>query len=89
MLKNSSTKSAKSRNGGIGVDCDSKAGRDKNEINKNGMNDVEVDGGKVRDDEIGKKDLKTFKSKNLSKSKKTVKLDFFIPGARLAFIKLR
>ena len=50
---------------------------------------LRVDGGEVGDDEIGKKDRKTSKSKNLYQSKKTVRSDFFTLRARLAFIKLK
>ena len=53
------------------------------------MDDVEVDGGKVEVDEVGKKARNSSKSKNLSKSKKTVGSDFLTPGAKLAFTKLR
>ena len=53
------------------------------------MDDVKIDGSKVRDNEIGKKGRKTCKSKNLSNSKKMIGSDFFIPKGRLAFIKLR
>ena len=82
MLKTSSTKSAELRKGGVGVDGNSRAGRDR-------MDNLEIDGGKIKDDEVGKKGRKTFKSKNLSKSKKMVGLDFLTPGARLTFTKLR
>ena len=51
------------------------------------MDDVEVDSGKVGDNETGKKGQQTLK--NLFKSKKAVGSDFFTPGARLAFTKLR
>ena len=51
------------------------------------MDDVEIDGGEVGDDEIGKKGWQM--SKNLFKFKKTVELDFLTPRARLAFTKLR
>ena len=48
------------------------------------MDDVEVDGGEVEVDEIGKKVQKS------SKSKKTVRFsDFLTPRAKLAFTKLR
>ena len=88
MLKTSSIKSAEPKKGIVGVGGDSKAGRDGNKIvNESGMDDVEVGGGEVRDDKVRKKGQKT--SKNLSKSKKTVKSDFFTPKARLAFTKLR
>ena len=70
MLKTSSTKSAEPNKGRVGVGGDSRTGCDRSEIDGNGMNDVEVDGGKVGDNEIGKKGQKTSKSKNLSKSKK-------------------
>ena len=52
------------------------------------MDDVEIDGDEVRDDEVGKKDQNLFKSKNLSNSKKT-ELGFLIPKARRVFTKLR
>ena len=71
MLKSSSIKSAKTRKGVVGVGGDSRAGYDKGELNRNGIDDVEVDGGEFRDDEIGKKGRKET-SKNLSKSKNTV-----------------
>ena len=53
------------------------------------MDNIKVNGGKVRDDKIGKKSQKTCKSKNLSKSKKTIGSDFLTPRTRLAFTKLR
>ena len=53
------------------------------------MDDVEVNGGKVEVDEIGKKGRKTSKSKNSSKSKKMVRSDFLTPGAMLVFTELR
>ena len=89
MLKTLNTKSAKPRKGGVGVGDDSKARRNESEIDKNEMDDVEVDSGKVRDDEVEKKDRKTSKSKNLFKSNKTVRLAFPIPGARLVFTELK
>ena len=79
-------KTAKPRKSGDGLDDDSRARR--NGIDESGMNDVEVDGGEVEVDEIGKKGRKTSKSKKLSKSK-TVGSDFLTPGAKLAFTKLR
>ena len=69
-------KTAEPRKGEDGVGGDSKAGRDG--INGNGMDDVEVDGGEVEVDEVEKKAQKTSKSKNSSKSQKTVRLDFLI-----------
>ena len=79
-------KTAEPRKGGDGVGGDSGAGRDR--IDGNGMDDVEVDGGEVEVDEVGKKGRKTSKSKKSSKSK-TVGLDFLTPGAKLAFSELR
>ena len=58
-------------------------------LDKNKIGDDKVDGGEVRDDKVRKKGQKTSKSKKSSKSKKTVGLDFFTLGARLAFIKKR
>ena len=72
--------------GVVGVDGNSRAGRD--EIDRSGIDDVEVDGGKIEVDEVGKKGRKTFKSKKLSKFK-TVGSDFLTSGAKLAFTKLR
>ena len=89
MLKISNTKLAKPRKGRVGIGGNSRARLDGNEIDKSKMDNVKVDGSKVRDNKVGKKGRKTSKSKNLSKSKKTVESDFFTPGARLAFIKLR
>ena len=70
--------------GGVGVSGDSRATRDGSEIDGS-----EIDSGEGRDDEVGKKAQKLSKSKNLSKSKKTVGLDFLTLGANLAFNKLR
>ena len=87
MLKTlESTKSiTRPEKGKVGVDSNGRAKRDSRcEL------DIKVDDGKVGNNEVGKKDQKTSKSKNLSKSKKTVRSsDFFTLGARLAFIKLR
>ena len=89
MLKTSSTESTKPRKGGDGVGGDSKAGRSRSEINGSGMDDVEVEV-EVKVDEVGKKVRKLSKSKNLSKSKKTIRSsDFLTPGAKLTFTKLR
>ena len=74
-------KTAEPRKGGDGVGGDSRARRDG--IDGNEMDDVEVDGGEVEVDEVGKKGRKT------SKSKKSVGSDFLTPGAKLAFTKLR
>ena len=63
-------KTAEPRKGRNGVGGDSRAGHDRSENDGGEVNDVEVDGGKVGRDEIGKKGRKMSKSKNLSKSKK-------------------
>ena len=89
MLKTSNTKSVESKKGGVRVGGDSKARHDGSEINESAMNNIKVDGDKVGCDEVEKKVRKMSKSKNLSKSKKRVELDFLTPGARLAYIKLR
>ena len=70
--------------GGVGVGSDSRAGFNKSKLDKS-----EVDSGEVGDNEIEKKVQKLFKSKNLSKSKKTIRSDFFTPGAKLAFTEVR
>ena len=89
MLKTSSIESAEPRKGVVGVGGGSRAGRDRG-IDGSEMNDVEVDGGEVEVDEVGKKARKTSKSKNSSKSKKAVgPSDFLTPGAKLAFTELR
>ena len=75
---------AKFKKGEDGICGDSRAGHSKSK-----MDDIEVDGGEVKVDEFGKKARKTSKSKNLSKSQKTVGLDFLTLGAKLAFTKLR
>ena len=92
MLKTSRCTEFKARpgKGGVGVDSDSKAGCGGSEIDGSEKDDIEVDGGEVEVDEVGKKVQKLSKSKNLSKSKKTVRsLDFFTLGAKLAFTKWR
>ena len=92
ILKTSrSTKSAtRPREGVIGVGGENKTGHNKSKLDRSELNSGEVDGGEVKDDEVGKKVKKTSKSKNLSKSKKTVESsDFFTLKAKLAFTKLR
>ena len=84
MLKTLSTKSAKSRKGRVGVGSDSRAERGQSKIDGSRMDNVEVNGGEVKVDEVGKK------VQNSSKSKKTVRfLDFLTPKAKLVFTKLR
>ena len=82
-------KIAKPKKGGVGVDVDSRAGCSGSKIDGCEIDNVEVDGNEVEVDEVGKKGRKTTKSKNLSKSKKTVVSDFLTPKAKLAFTKLR
>ena len=53
------------------------------------MDNIEIDGGKVEVDKVGKKFRKTHKSKKLSKSKNTVGSGFLIPKTKLAFTQLR
>ena len=79
-------KTAEPRKGGDGVGSDSRAERDG--IDRNGMDNIEIDGGEVKVDEVGKKGRKTSKSKKSSKSK-TVGSDFLTPGAKLAFTELK
>ena len=88
ILKTSGSTEFKIRpgEGEVGVGGSSKAGRDGG---RNRINDDEIDGNKVEDNKVGKKVQKLFKSKNLSKSKKTVGSDFLTLRAKLAFTKLR
>ena len=91
MLKTSGSTESKTRpgEGGVGVGG-SRAGRKGSKLDGSELHDDEVDDGEVEDDEVGKKVRKRSKSKNLSKFKKTVRSsDFLIPGAKLAFTKLR
>ena len=73
------------REGKVGFGSNNRAGRDTRcKLSGSNINDIVVG-----DNKVGKKDQKMFKSKNLSKSKKVIRLDFLTPGARLAFTKLR
>ena len=64
--------------GRVRVGGSSRAGRDENELDRS-----KIDGGEVGNNEVGKK------VQNLSKSKKTVGLDFLTSGGKLMFTKLR
>ena len=76
--------------GGVRVSDDSRIEHDgKYKLGGIEIGGSEVDGVEVEDNEVEKKNQKTSKSKKLSKSKKMVGSDFFIFGARLAFVKLR
>ena len=70
--------------GGVGIGG-SRARRGGSKLDESKRCDDEVDGGEVEDDEVGEKVHERSKSKNLSKST----LDFLIPGAKLAFTKLK
>ena len=80
--------------GKVGLGGNKRARRDGSELNKSEIDNGEIDASKVGDNKVGKKGQKTskskylFKCKNLSKSKKTVRLNFFTFRARLEFIKL-
>ena len=91
MLKTSGSTQSKTRpgEGGVGVGG-SRAGRERSELDGSELQDDEVDGGGVEDDEVGEKVRKRSKSKNSSKSKKTVRSsDFLTPGAKQAFTELK
>ena len=86
MLKTLGVTESKTRpgEGGVGVGSYSRVRCGRSEIGRGGMNDIEVDGGEVKVDEIEKK------VQNSCKSKKTVRSsNFLTPGAKLAFTKLR
>ena len=96
MLKTSSSESAEPRKGGVSISSDSRVGhkldRDSyngSEVDSGEVDSGKVDGGEVENNKVKKKVQKMSKSKNLSKSKKMVRSDFFTLGARLAFTKLR
>ena len=90
MLKILESTESKTQPGEIGVRVgDSKAGHDGNRLNGSEVDNNEVDYGKIGDNEVEKKSWKIFKSKNLSKSKKTGGSDFLIRRAGLASPKLR
>ena len=83
-------KTAELRKDRVGIGGDSRAGRGGSEIDGSRIDDVEVDRGKVEVDKVEKKVQKLSRSKNSSKSKKTVRSsDFLTLGAKLAFTKLR
>ena len=91
MLKISGSTESKIRpgEGGVGVGG-SRAGCKRSKLDGSKLHDNEVDNGEIEDNEVGEKVRKKSKSKNSSKSKKTVRsLDFLTPGAKLAFTKLR
>ena len=92
MLKTSGSPESKTQpgEGGVGVGGDKRARCGGSKIDGSGKNDVEVDGKRVEVNKVGNKVQKSSKSKNLFKSKKTVRsLDFLTPGVKLAFTKLR
>ena len=83
ILKTLSTKLAKPRKNGVRINNYSRAGPGGSGIDRNGMDNVKVDGGEVEVDEIEKKVQKS------SKSKKTVRSsDFLTLEAKQAFTKL-
>ena len=91
MLKTSGSTESKTQPGESGVEVGgSRTGRKGSKLDRNEFHSNEVDGGEVEDDEIGEKVRKRSKSENLFKSKKTLRSsDFFTPGAKLAFTKLK
>ena len=78
----------------VGVGGNSKARHDRNKPDRSEIDDGKIDGDEI-DNKARKKGQKMSKSKNLikskklSKSKKSLGSNFFIPEARLVFIKLR
>ena len=75
---------------GVGGDDKNKYGYKTNLDDKDKIGGNKVNCGKVRDNKFveEKNHQKIFKSKKMSKSKKTIKsLDFFTLGAKLAFTK--
>ena len=70
----------------VGIGINIRAGQDNSKLDRSKIGNNEIDN-KV-DDEVGKKDQNSIKSKNLSKSKK-MELGFFTSEARIAFTKLK
>ena len=70
--------------GEVGVGS-SRAGREGNKLDRSELHSIKIDGGEVKDGEVGKKVQKRSKSKSLSK----FTLDFLTPRAKLTFTKLR
>ena len=54
MLKTSNTKLAEPRKGGVRVGGDSRAGRSQSKFDRSGMDNIEIDGNKVKVDEVEK-----------------------------------
>ena len=82
MLKTSNTESAEPRKVVVWVGSGSRARRDRGDLDESRIDNVEVDSGKVRDNEVGEK------GRNLFESKKT-ELGFLTSKARIAFTKLK
>ena len=55
MLKTSSTKSAEPKKGVVGVGVDSRARCNRSELDGGGIDNVEINSNKIRDNEVGKK----------------------------------
>ena len=89
ILKTSSTKSKEPRKSIVRVGRDIRAGHDVNKLDESMIDGDKVDSDEIENDEVEKKVKRLSKSKNLSKSKKTVGLDFLTFKDRLAFTKLR
>ena len=82
-MKPLSIKSVEPREGLVEIGDDNRAGHDTKKFNGG-----EFDSGKVGQGEVRKKGQNLFKSKNLSKFKKTVESDFLTSKARLTITKL-
>ena len=90
ILKTSESTESKTQLGEGRVEVGgSRAERGGNKLDRSRNDDNEVDGNEVEDDEVGTKVQKLSKSKNLSKSKKTIESDFLTLRAKLAFTKLK
>ena len=91
MLKTSRSTESLTQLGkdGVGVGSNNRTGRDRSKLYKSKIDNSEVDCSEIGDNEVGKKVQKLFKFKNLSKSKKMVRLDFLTLGAKLAFTQLK
>ena len=96
MLKTSESTESKTQSGegGVGIGS-SRPGPEESKLDRSGLHgnkidSIEIDDGEVEDNKVEKKVQKRSKSKNSSKSKKTIRSsDFLTPGAKLAFTELR
>ena len=88
MLKTSGSAEFKTQPGEGKVEVSSsRSGRSRSKLDGDELDGGEVNGSEIKGNKVEKKVQKSFKFKKLSKSKKTIGLDFLILRAKLAFTK--